>query len=134
MYRDILKKYSVFIKYVIFGAGTTVINIAAYFFLVHIFGDNLYQLWNVIAWILAVSYSFFVNEKFVFKKEYEDKYELIKGFYSFALSRVLSLILESGILFFGVTVMNYNDKFIKILAGVIVVIVNYFFGKRFVFK
>ena len=104
------------------------------FFLVYIFGDSLYQLWNVIAWILAVSYSFFVNEKFVFKKEYENKYELIKGFYNFAFSRVLSLILECGILFFGVTIMNYNDKFIKVLAGVIVVIVNYFLGKRFVFK
>ncbi len=134
MCRDILKKHRVFIKYMIYGAGTTVINIAVYFYLVHVFGDSFYQLWNVIAWILAVSYSFFVNEKFVFKKEYEDKYELLRSFYSFAFSRVLSLILESGILFIGVSVMDYNDKFIKILAGVIVVIINYFLGKRFVFK
>lgn len=98
------------------------------------FGAELYQLWNVIAWLLAVLYSFVVNKKYVFKSKAESFKESSREFYGFLHGRALSLVLDTLILFVAVSVCGLNDKIVKIFSNIIVVIINYYYTKKRVFK
>lgn len=120
--------------YSVFGVGTTVVNVGIYMLLSFLFGAKLYQLWNVLSWIIAVIYSFRVNRKYVFKSEAKTSKERRTEFYGFVEGRALSLAADTVILFFAVSVMGFNDKIVKIISNIIVVTINYYFTKRFVFK
>ena len=52
----------------------------------------------------------------------------------FVASRIVTLILDMVIMWFGVTILHENDKIIKLLSQLIVVIANYVFSKLIVFK
>ena len=71
MYRriiDLLLKYKETILYLIFGVGTTLVNIVVYY----IFADILevsYLISNALAWLLSVLFAFVTNKKFVFVEQ-----------------------------------------------------------------
>lgn len=134
MIKKWLLNHKVFIVYSVFGIGTTIVNIGAYMILSSAFGAELYQLWNVIAWLLAVLYSFVVNKKYVFKSKAESFKESFREFYGFLHGRALSLVLDILILFVAVSVFDLNDKIVKIFSNIIVVIINYYYTKKRVFK
>ena len=52
----------------------------------------------------------------------------------FYLARVGTLLMDMGIMFVGVTLLGFNDKFVKLFVQVVVTIANYIFSKLFVFK
>ncbi len=125
------KKHKTFVRYTIFGMGTTIVNLCIYYALSFAFGHTLYQLWNAIAWFFSVLYSFFVNEKYVFKNSKDNE---LKKFFEFTGGRFFSLIVEAGILFVFITLLSCNDKVVKLFSNIIVVVINYFFCKKIVFK
>ena len=53
---------------------------------------------------------------------------------SFVLARVVTLIMDMLIMFVGVTLLHGNDKLLKLISQVIVIVSNYVFSKLFVFK
>ena len=53
---------------------------------------------------------------------------------SFFGCRLLSGVIDMGIMFVCVSVLGLPDKVIKILANVVVIILNYLFSKLFIFK
>lgn len=123
------------VNYLIFGFLTTVINLLVYFILtVSIFNVNNgfeLQLANIISWIVAVLFAYVTNRKFVFNSNNSNKIKEISNFF---LARIVTLIVDMMLMYFGVNILNINDKFIKIISQVIVIIVNYIFSKLFVFK
>lgn len=133
--KELLKKYEEIIRYLIIGGLTTVVSLVSYYILtVTILDPNnsIYlQIANVISWILSVTFAYFTNRTFVFKKK--DKANL-KEAGSFYASRVSTLLIDMGLMFVLVSCMNYPDKIIKIIIQVIVVILNYIFSKFFVFN
>ena len=123
-----------FIRYFIVGVSTTIVSFIVYYFCVNTFLDPNnaleLQIANILSWVFSVLFAFFANKYYVFKKKNKVH---IKEFSSFVGSRILTLFLDMGIMYVGVTLLNGNDKIIKIISQVVVIVLNYLLGKL-VFK
>lgn len=142
-----LKKYEETIAYVFWGFLTTVVSWLSYSVSVYIF--NLLKmtpeifvitLANIISWVFAVLFAFFVNKYFVFKSKEKNVGKTLLEFAKFVLSRLLTglfelvsvpLLVKIGLDFklFGV-----DGMVSKIIVTVIVIILNYIISKFYIFK
>lgn len=133
--KSLMKKYHEVIMYLIFGVLTTLVSLVSYFILTSTLLNasvNLeMQIANVISWILSVTFAYFTNRSLVFMSENKNKLKEAVSFYS---SRIVTLIMEIVIMFIGVTLLHFNDKLVKVLAQVIVIVSNYIISKLIVFK
>lgn len=133
--KNIYNKYREIILYLIYGVLTTVISLFVYYLLVILFLDpnNALQLQiaNVLSWIAGVTFAYFTNRSIVFRSKNSNR---VKEATNFILSRVITLIMDMLIMFVGVSLMNGNDKILKLISQVIVVVSNYLFSKIFVFR
>ena len=132
---QLYKKYKEVINYLIFGVLTTIISLAVYYILTFtILNPNNsleLQIANVIAWVISVSFAYVTNRKFVFgSKNKNIKKEAI----SFFNARIVTLVIDMIIMGVGVNVIGFNDKILKFISQIIVIISNYLFSKLFVFK
>ena len=131
----LFNKYHEVIMYLIFGVLTTLISLLVYYGLVYtvLNPDNALELQtaNVISWIAAVIFAYVTNRKYVFESSNKNK---LKEAGNFVLSRVATLIMDMAIMFVGVTLLTFNDKIIKIISQVVVIVANYVFSKIFVFR
>lgn len=132
---NLIKKYEEFIRYIIIGVLTTVVSLLTYYLLVYtIFNPNIpfeLQITNIISWIVSVTFAYFTNRTFVFKSEYKTNFKEVMEFY---LSRISTLLLEMLLMFLFVTILHFNDKIIKLVVQVIVILANYVLSKFVVFK
>lgn len=123
------------VRYFIVGVLTTLISLVVYYGLSFTIlnPDNALQLQiaNVISWVLSVLFAYVTNRIFVFKSKNENR---LKEFTSFVGSRVLTLLMDMAIMFCGVTLIQMNDKFVKLASQVLVIVFNYVFSKLFVFQ
>lgn len=133
--KELYKKYREVIMYLIFGVLTTVVSLATYYLLVYTIlnPDNALQLQiaNIISWIAGVIFAYITNRSVVFQSKNQNK---IKEAGSFVLARVVTLLMDMLIMFVGVTLLKGNDKILKLVSQVIVIVSNYIFSKLFVFK
>ncbi len=133
--KDMYFKYKEIVNYLIVGVLTTIVGLGVYYGLVFtvLNPDNPFQLQvaNVISWIAAVTFAYFTNRIFVFESKSENILQEAAKFY---LARVGTLLMDMGIMFVGVTLLGFNDKFVKLFVQVVVTIANYIFSKLFVFK
>ena len=132
---NLYKKYKEIINYLIVGVLTTVIGLGVYYICVLTFlnPNNSIQLQvaNIISWIIAVIFAYFTNRKFVFESKNTNK---IKEATKFVSSRITTLLLDMFVMWLGVTILHFNDKFIKLVSQVLITIGNYILSKLFVFK
>ena len=132
---NLYKKYDEMINYLIVGGLTTVVSLGTYYFCVYTFlnPNNAFQLQiaNIISWISCVTFAYFTNRIFVFKSKRTDKLKEAISFYG---SRIATLLLEMGIMFIFVTILHFNDKIIKLVAQVVITILNYVLSKLLIFK
>ena len=133
--KELYIKYKEIINYLIFGVLTTLVNlITKYILLFTILNPtNGFQLQIaiIISWVVAVIFAYFTNRKFVFESQNQNK---VKEASQFILSRVATLFIDMGGMFFGVTLCKINDKLSKIIVQVVVIVVNYLLSKLIVFK
>ena len=130
------KQYEEVIMYLIFGFLTTVLSLGIYYALTFTVLDAnnplQLQIANIISWIAGVLFAFFTNRKYVFKAHKSGGQ--FKQFINFCLSRLSTLIVDMSIMFIAVTLFGLDDKIFKIIAQIIVIILNYVLSKFFVFK
>jgi len=123
------------INYLIVGGLTTVVSLVTYWFCVSIFlnaEDPLQlQVANVISWICAVTFAYFTNRRFVFFSQEQNR---IREAGKFFLSRLTTLAMEMAIMALGVSVLRINDKVVKLVAQIIIIIANYVLSKLLVFR
>lgn len=131
--KNLFNKHKEIILYCIFGALTTIVNIITYYTFSHVFDIN-YMISNTIAWIISVLFAYVTNKIYVFKSYNIKLRYLIKEFSTFVSCRLLSGILDIGIMYIFVDVLNLNDFVIKIVANIIVIIINYILSKVMIFK
>ena len=128
-------KYKEIVNYLIFGVLTTVISLVTYYICVYtvINPEQAVQLQiaNVISWILGVTFAYVTNRKFVFESNQKNK---IKEASKFVTSRIATLLMDMTIMFIGVTLLKFNDKIIKLVSQVVVIITNYLLSKIVVFN
>lgn len=123
------------IMYLIFGVLTTVVSLLVYYGCIYTFlnPENAVQLQiaNIISWIAGVAFAYITNRKFVFESNESNQ---LKEISKFVTSRLATLFLDMIIMFIGVTCLYGNDKIVKLISQVLVIIGNYIFSKLFVFK
>ena len=132
---ELYKKYKEVINYLIFGVLTTLVSLAAYYISVFTFlnpEDAIQlQIANILSWIAGVTFAYFTNRKFVFESKEKNK---VKEAGKFVLARATTLVMDMLIMWLGVTVLHLNDKIIKLISQIVIIVSNYIFSKLFVFK
>lgn len=133
--KELFKKYEEIIRYLIIGVLTTVVSLCTYYLLVYTVFDPEkaleLQITNIISWIVSVTFAYFTNRKFVFKKEENASIKEASSFYA---SRISTLVIDMGLMYVFVTLLGFNDKIIKLVVQVVVIVLNYILSKFLVFN
>ena len=127
------KKHKDILLYLIFGVLTTLVNYAVYLPLYNYAGASA-AVSNAVAWVAAVAFAFLTNKPIVFGSHDWRPKTLLPELGKFLGCRVGSGLLETGILFLAVDLLQWNGNLWKILTSVLVVILNYVGSKLLVFK
>ena len=130
---DFLKKHKSAILYLVFGGLTTLINIVSYSLLYYV-AQISNSVSNILAWVVSVLFAFITNKLFVFEKKSFAFAAFLFEIGSFFLFRLATGVLDLAIMYLFVDILEYNALIMKILSNLIVIILNYFASKFFVFK
>lgn len=135
------------ISYLFFGVLTTLVNLAVFWVLNKLLGEDLALFNNAVAFVAAVIFAYITNKLFVFESKSWSPETLRKEIPSFIGARLFSFGLEELLLWiskdviqvsrFSVTVLGLvigGLMIAKLLISVLVVILNYVFSKLFIFK
>ena len=133
MFRKLYAKYKDIIPYGIFGVLTTVINWGSYKLFYSFLGvPNVPS--TCIAWLLSVIFAFVTNKLWVFNSKSWERKTVIHEAVSFFSARIATGLLDVLIMWIAVDKLSLNADLWKIISNVIVIAVNYFASKFFIFK
>ncbi len=131
-FKYLYEKYKDLIPYGIFGVLATAVNIGAYWISAHPLGIGVMPS-TVIAWIAAVIFAYFTNRTWVFHSKVTGFGPVMKEMLSFFGCRLATGLVDYVIMFVFVELLHYNDVVIKVIANIIVIILNYVASKWFIF-
>lgn len=118
-------------RYLVFGGLSTIINILIFMLLKGFFSTIIS---NTVAWIFSIIFAYITNKYCVFIKEIKSNKELFKEIVSFILFRLLTLIVDEIFMYYTIDILKYNQLLMKIIANIIVILLNYIFSKVIIFK
>ena len=128
-----LKQNRKYIIYFFVGILTTVVNYIVYFLAYSIL-DCSAAVCNIIAWLVAVIFSFFANKFLVFASISRSMRVLACELLRFFSCRIVSGALETGIIFVTVDILNFNSIVWKVISSIFVIVLNYFGSEYIVFR
>jgi uncharacterized membrane protein YfhO/putative flippase GtrA len=120
-------------NYLFFGVLTTIVNFAVFGVADRLLGID-YRPATVAAWVVAVAFAYVTNKIFVFKSKAAGARALSREVLTFLAARVVSLLFDVGWMILAVEVLHMNTLLAKILSNVVVVVMNYVFSKKVVFR
>lgn len=133
MLKKVFQKYKEPILYVFFGGLTTLVNWGAYALLADVF--RVPYLWSTaIAQVLAILFAYVTNRIWVFESKVRGVKGIALEMLKFFGCRAFSFVLDLGCMYVGVDLLRINDKLMKLLSNVVVILVNYVFSKVFIFR
>lgn len=126
-------------RYLIFGALTTIVNIVTYILFAKLILSGLHSedlivnLSEIIAFIVALIFAYITNKIYVFNSKTNGIKELTREIISFTgcriFTEIISLLMMNMAVWFSI-----NDVLMKIVANIVVIILNFVFSKVLVFK
>lgn len=119
--------------YIIFGGLTTLISWISFYICTHPLNISTVAS-NIISWVLSVAFAYVTNRKWVFGSKTNGFCAIVKEIAQFIAGRLLSMGIETVLLWITVDLYHFNNMMMKVIIGIIVVIINYFFSKRIAFK
>ena len=137
------------ILYIVFGVATTAVNYVVFFLLYNVLWNQRSSLMaNAAAFVVAVTFAFFVNKIFVFESKSWSPEVLKKEIPSFLAARIGSFGIEEVGLFLaervlhlgGVTAITIGATtldwitIVKLALAFVVIALNYVFCKLLVFR
>lgn len=147
--KNLFFRYKELFNYAFFGLLTTVVNFVTFYILDSfiIKGENAYLINNAIAWFVSVAFAYVTNKIFVFASKSREIKTVAREIVQFFSARVFSFLLEEAGLWllvdtlsfgaFSYTVFGFEitgNLIAKVVLSVIVVILNYFFSKLWIFR
>ena len=130
---SLYKKYKEMIDYLVCGVLTTVVSFLFYLLFTRVLGYEP-AIANIAKWVSGVLFAFFVNKLFVFNSPFASFKETFKEFVTFVTGRVLSGVIDEGIVIVGCNILHINDLIVQLISFVFVIVANYIISKFFVFK
>ena len=125
------EKHKAILLYLFFGGLTTLISIGTFMIFIRCAIHLLIA--NLLSWVCAVSFAYVTNRIWVFSSRATGK-ALWHEMLSFVSGRLATLGFEELMLWVFVGLLGLNSTFMKVLAQVGVLILNYVISKIFVFK
>ena len=133
IFEGFYQKYKEMLLYLFFGGMTAVISIGSYSYCdVGLGFDPLIA--NIISWILAVTFAYVTNKVWVFSVETHGMHELFIEAFHFFTGRLFTLIVEEAILLIFISKLHFNSIVVKVVAQVVVVVLNYIISKLIVVR
>lgn len=131
--KTVLKKYKELILYGFWGVMTTLVNYVVYFVCLRFVSIN-YLISNVVSWICAVTFAYTTNKIFVFNSKDWSPGKIKGEVIRFFLGRLLSLVVETVMLYVLVDGLSFSSEIMKVLTNFVVIAINYFISKFMIFK
>lgn len=131
--RKLYYKYEEAILYLFFGGLTTVVNYVTYLLFARFLTVGTATVPTAIAWIVSVIFAYVTNRIWVFRSEARGAAFLGEAA-AFVGARAFSLLPDIAIMWLAVDYLSCNDLIIKLLSNVLVVIINYFLSKFWIFR
>ncbi|MDO4979176.1 MAG: GtrA family protein [Candidatus Saccharibacteria bacterium] len=131
--RKLISKYWEIITYIIFGVLTTVVNVVVYWLFAEVWHIPNMVSWAV-AWIASVAFAYVTNRKWVFDSKAKGFKEISAEIVKFVGARVFSGGVDALIMWVAVDLLSMNNMVWKIIANIVVIIMNYVLSKLIVFK
>lgn len=133
-------RYEEALWYIFFGVLTTAVSfvsagISKYF--LELIGANTHVVSvasTVFSWICAVTFAYITNRLWVFESKTHGARAIMTEAAAFFGGRVFTLIVEIVIMELGNSIIGINYWVTKIIANVVVLILNFVISKLFVFK
>ncbi len=137
------------IMYLFVGGLTTVVAVGTFWLFNRLFSvigwegvaglfrkgqDYAYIDSNVLSWLCAVFFGFVANKLYVFNSKSRERATVIRELTSFISARLVTLLIDTGMMFLFVSIMLMNEMAAKLIVQVVVVVLNYIFSKLFIFK
>lgn len=131
---NLVREYSDFLTYCVFGAMATGVNMLSYELFYRILGwPNVLS--TALSWLTAVSFAFVTNRLIVFRaKEGEARRPIIQELGFFYLCRALSGVLDIIVMFIAVDLMAWNHTLWKFISNLLMGLCNYLAGKFLIFR
>lgn len=121
------------VAYLFAGVATTVVNYVVYYIATRLLSMGVMPgTWT--AWVVAVAFGYVANKAFVFHTHCDSVLSLLREAGSFFAMRLVSLGMETVLMYLTVTVLGLNDLVMKLIVNIVVIILNYVFSKLFIFK
>lgn len=120
------------ILYGIFGVLTSILNVALFHVLIA--GGMDYKIANIFTLIAVKLAAYICNKNFVFQSRTGSLLGLAKEFMRFVIARGLTMLIDYFGLIFMVEIWNIDKMISKCFLTVLVIVLNYFIGKKHVFK
>ena len=130
--KGLLRKNRELISYLVFGVLTTAVNYITYLLFAPLFETTTIP--TAIAWILSVIFAYITNRIFVFRSTARGWKALLFEVVSFFGARVLSGVLDVVFMWVFADYMGFDDKWMKLISNVFVIIFNYIASKLVVFR
>ena len=137
---ELFKKHREKLLYLIFGGLTTLVDWVISFSLYYFWGAQievgpiLVHVADAIAWVSAVAFAYVTNRIWVFESRTKGFQRILQEIVSFAGGRVLTFLMQEGIVAVFVTWLGMNKYVIRVVAAVLVIVANYFISKLIVFR
>lgn len=130
--KALFQKHRELILYVFFGGLTTLVNWGSYWLLADVLGLP-YLVSTAAAQILSILFAYVTNRIWVFESKVTGLGGIALEMGKFFGARAASFFLDLGLMYVGVDLLGINDKWMKLASNVIIIIVNFFLSKLFVF-
>ena len=130
--KGLLRKNRELISYLVFGVLTTAVNYITYLLFAPLFATMTVP--TAIAWVLSVIFAYITNRIFVFRSTARGWKALLFEVVSFFGARVLSGVLDVAFMWVFADYMGFDDKWMKLISNVFVIIFNYIASKLVVFR
>ena len=127
------KKNKEVLLYLFFGGLTFLVSVISYAYFNVTLGINELVA-NIISWVLAVAFAFFTNRIWVFQAPTKTVSQFLMQLIRFFMGRVATLVVEEVILLVFITILGFNSMAVKVIAQVIVIVLNYVISKLVVFR
>ena len=129
----LLGQYYSFVLYLVFGLGTTAVNMICYYLCSRILQQGSMQS-SLFAWAVAVAFAYVTNRRWVFGSASAGAWQVLKEMAAFFGCRVLTGILDLAVMFTGVSVLGFAGMYMKALSNFVVILTNYAASKMVIFK
>ena len=133
MIKKLYEQHKDVILYLFFGGCTTLVNIVVYWVCSHVLNTGVMPA-TIAAWVLAVFFAYVTNRRLVFHSTASGREEVFKEIASFFSCRVGTGVVDWLMMFVLVSCLHLPDMPVKILANIIVIVLNYVLSKFVIFK